>query len=305
MNISIEMGLEYRRRWFLMAGAAVALAAFGAEGRSLEEIQKTKELRACIPFVSSMQGKAEPQGCRDNCTMTGDTPNLVQAFAASLGGDIKVKAVSIGWEEQFTNKEGKVVQEQSYTPELFASATCDFYATGLAKNAWRSKKMDFVMVNPSRLEIVVNQSNKGALQSPSDLKGKSVATYANSAYHSWILEQNKSAYKDSPVQMKFVDDENQAMKAIEDGNVDFTILVAEDALPMAGHQYPHSKVAFPVGPILEMGWTFRQEDKNLQAAADRFLREQRGDKNSLLNKQFKAIYDMDVGEFSAMVSKMQ
>jgi membrane-bound lytic murein transglycosylase F len=304
MNISIEMGLEYRRRWFLMAGAAVALAAFGAEGRSLEEIQKTKELRACIAFVSSMQGKAEPQGCRDNCTMTGDTPDLVQAFAASLGGDIKVKAVSIGWEEQFTNKEGKVVQEQSYTPELFASATCDFYATGLAKNAWRSKKMDFVMVNPSRLEIVVNQSNKGTLQSPSDLKGKSVATYANSAYHSWILDQNKSAYKDGPVQMKFVDDENQAMKAVDDGSVDFTILVAEDALPMAGHQYPHTNVAFPVGPVLEMGWTFRKEDKNLQAAADRFLRGQRGDKNSLLNKQFKALYNMDIGEFSAMVSKM-
>ena len=305
MKTSIEMRVEYRRHWLLPCCIALAVTAFATQARELAEIQKTKELRACIAYVSSMQGKAEPQGCRDNCTMTGDTPDLVQAFAASLGSEIKVKAVSVGWQEQFTNKEGKVVQEQSYTPELFASGTCDFYATGLAKNAWRSKKMDFVTVNPSRLEIVVNQSNKGALQSPSDLKGKSVATYANSAYHSWILDQNKSAYKDSPVQMKLVNDENQAMKAVEDGSVDFTILVAEDALPMAGHQYPHANVAFPVGPVLEMGWTFRKEDKNLQAAADRFLRGQRDDKNSLLNKQFKALYNMDVGEFSAMVSKMQ
>ncbi len=165
--------------------------------------------------------------------------------------------------------------------------------------------MDFVMVNPSRLEIVVNQSNKAAMRTRADLKGKSVATYKDSAYHTWVLDQNQGDYKDSPVRVDFVDNENEAMKAVEEGKADFTILVAEDALPMAGPQYPHTAVAFPVGAILEMGWTFRKKDKDLQAAADKFLRAQRYDKKSLLNKQFKALYNMDVGEFSEMVSKMQ
>ena len=302
MKTPTEMRSDYRRQVFITV--AMALTAFSAEARSLAEVQKTKELRACIAFVSSVQGKAEPQGCRDNCTMSGDTPDLVQAFAASLGGDIKLKAVSIGWDEQFTDKEGKVVPEQSYTPELLASATCDFYATTLVKNPWRSKKMDFVMVHPSRLAIVVNQSNKGVMRTPADLKGKSVATFANSAYHTWVLDQNQSAYKDKPLRMELVDDENQAMKAVEDGKADFTILTAENALPWAGYQYPNTAVAFPVGSILEMGWTFRKEDKDLQSAADRFLRAQREDKSSLLNKQFKALYNMDVGEFSTMLSKM-
>ena len=300
MNTFGEMKL---RPLFLTVGIALTLVAFCAEARSLAEIRKTKELRACIAFVSPMQGKAEPRGCRDDCAMTGDTPDLVQAFAASIGGDVKVKGISIGWQEQFVNREGKVVQEASYVPQLFASGTCDFYATGLAKNSWRSKKMDFVMVNPSRLEIVVNQSNKGAMRTQEDLKGKSVATYKDSAYHTWVVDQNQSAYKDSPARVVFVDDESQAMKAVEEGKADFTILVAEDALPMAGHQYPHTIVAFPVGPILEMGWAFHKEDKDLQAAADTFLRAQREGKSSLLNAQFQALYNMGVREFSEMVSK--
>ncbi len=71
MKASNEMRSDYRRQLFIAGTMALALAAFSAEARSLAEIQKTKELRACIAFVSSVQGKAEPQGCRDNCTMSG------------------------------------------------------------------------------------------------------------------------------------------------------------------------------------------------------------------------------------------
>ena len=69
---------------------------------------------------------------------------------------------------------------------------------------------------------------------------------------------------------------------------------------MLKRQFQNSVVAFPVGPILEMSWAFRKDDKDLQAAADKFLKAQRDQKDSLLNQQFKNLYEMSVPEFSAM-----
>jgi membrane-bound lytic murein transglycosylase F len=237
--------------------------------------------------------------------MSGDTPDLVQAFAEALGNDVKVKGVSVGWEEQFLNKDGKVVREDSYTPALLKSATCDFYATGLAKNPWRAKKMDFAMINPSRMEVVVAKSKKAAFNTPADLSGKSAAVTKESAYHTWLLEQNQSAYKASPVRIEFVGDENEMLTAVDSAKVDFTLVVAEDAIPMLKRQFQNSAVAFPVGPVLEMSWAFRKDDKDLQAAADKFLKAQRDQKDSLLNQQFKNLYEMSVPEFSAVISQMK
>ena len=84
--------------------------------------------------------------------------------------------------------------------------------------------------------------------------------------------------------------------------MDFTILIADSVIPMVRRQSGQYAVAFPVGPVLEMGWAFRKEDKDLQAAAEKFFQTQRTQKDSLLNKQFKNLYDMSVNEFSEMVS---
>jgi ABC-type amino acid transport substrate-binding protein len=303
MRQSNAPGIDCFSIAYALVLATVATATSIAQARPLTEILKTKELRACIAFVSPTQGKAEPAGCRDNCTLSGDAPDLTLAFAKSLGADVKVKGISIGWEEQFTNKEGKVVQADAYTPELFAANTCDLYATNFAKNEWRAKKMNFVMVNPSRLEVVINQNNKDKLRTQATLKGKTIATYTNSVYHAWVMEQNAGAFKADPIKVLEIANEGEAMQAVEDGKADFSLLIAEDALPLAGHRYPKTTIAFAVGKKLEMGWAFRKDDKDLQRAADKFFRAQRSDPNSLLNKQFKALFNMSVAEFSRMVSK--
>src|SRR5215475_10534274 len=135
------------QRFLCIAGVAIiGLTSINAAARSIADILKTKELRVCIAFAAA-SGKAEPPGCRADCVMSGDTPDLAAAFAASFGPLIKPKWLNVGWEEQFQNKEGKVIREAAYTPELLASEVCDFYATGFPKNEWRSKKMDFVTLN--------------------------------------------------------------------------------------------------------------------------------------------------------------
>lgn len=139
---------------------------FAGHARGLAEIKNTKELRICIAFVNSAMGKAESAGCRDNCKVSGDTPDLGQTFASTLGPQIKPKWLSVGWEEQFFNRDGKVVQDAVYTPELLASGTCDLYATNLAKIPWRSKKFDYVILNPSRMAVVVVNQRQGPSRPP-------------------------------------------------------------------------------------------------------------------------------------------
>jgi len=85
-----------------------------AHARSLAEIRKTKEIRIRMPL----------------------------AFAETLGKDVKPKVIRVEFDEQFFNKEGVVVREASYTPELLASGTCDFHATDLSRTSWRLNKKE-------------------------------------------------------------------------------------------------------------------------------------------------------------------
>ena len=286
MKTSVELR---GRRLFLTVGIALTLTVLSAEARSLAEIQKTNELRACIAFVSPPMGKAEPAGCRDKCdSVTGDVPDLVTAFAQSLGDSIRPKWISIGWEEQFIDQDGNLRKDDAYTPQLLASETCDFYATGFVKTPWRSKKLDFVIHNPTRVTVVVSKSRRETFRSPADLGGKKMATYRQTVYETWALDQNQSAYKERPIQIQYVSDEGESLKAVEDGNADFTLLLVDSALPML-QQSPNTVVAFGVGSVMDWGWSFRKEDKDLQDAAQRFIEAQRAAKESLMNRQFQAL----------------
>ena len=286
-------------------GIALTLTVFGAEARSLAEIQKTNELRACIAFVSPPMGKAQPAGCRDKCdSVTGDVPDLVTAFAQSLGNSIRPKWISIGWEEQFTDQDGKLRKDDAYTPQLLASETCDFYATGFVKTTWRSKKLDFVIHNPTRVTVVVSKTRREAFRSPADLGGKKMATYRQTVYETWALDQNQSAYKEHPIQIQYVLDEGESLKAVEDGTADFTLLLVDSALPML-QQSPNTAVAFGVGSVMDSGWSFRKEDKDLQDAAQKFIEAQRAAKESLMNRQFQGTVGMSVNEYTRYVNELK
>jgi membrane-bound lytic murein transglycosylase MltF len=289
-----------------MIGLLVAaLLTTPAMARTMSDIRASGELRACVAYVSPYQGKVEPPGCRDNCTATGDTADLVAAFAHALGGNIKAKVISIGWDEQFADANGNVDRNASYTPRLLADGTCDLYATNLTRLPWRSTKMAMVTVNPSRNMIVVRSERRNDFRSAADLAGKVAATYKDTSYHTWLDEQNRTTYRDNPIKIVFVEDEPAALRSLEEGRADFTILVADDVVPEIRNAPAHFALPLPAGPVIEMSWALRLDDHELQAAAEEFLQAQRADKASLLNQQFSRLYGMDVSDFSEMVGAIK
>ena len=117
-----------------------------AEARSLAEIRQSGEVRICLVAVEDFT--VEPKQCRENCKFGGDLYDMAMAFSRSLGGGVKARILRVDWDEQFFNKDGQTVREDSYTPELMASGKCDVYSTGLTRLPWREKKLASLPCTP-------------------------------------------------------------------------------------------------------------------------------------------------------------
>ena len=275
-----------------------------AQARSLAEIRQTKELRVCLASIRPSSVVATPPGCRDDCTFSGPAYDEVVAFAATFGQDIQLKLLRLDWDEQFYNQEGKTEREASYTPAPLASGTCDVYPSKLGKNAWRLKKLDFVTMYPNRMMVIVNKARKAQFQTPADLAGKVAAATKDSTQQTWLQEQNSSVYAANPVHI-LVMIQDEAIKAVDAGDLDFTLAYADAAIWATRHQYKNIVVAFPVGPTEEIGWAFRKEDKDLQESVKIFFETQRADSDSALNGIWKKAFGMSLPQFITLVTTIK
>ncbi|UTH74662.1 transporter substrate-binding domain-containing protein [Chromobacterium sp. IIBBL 290-4] len=283
--------------WFAM----LPLCLSGhADARSLADILKTRQLRVCIAPIHSAIAIATPKDCREQCTFSGLVWEEVQAFARNLG-DVKIKALRIGWDEQFFDKNGKTDRDGSYTPQLLASGACDLYPSRLTKTAWRLKKMDFVTLFPSRMMVIAGHDWHDRLKSSAQLAGLSAAAERDTSYHTWLLEQNRTVYAANPVRIELMPTDD-GLAAVDNGKVDFTMLDSDIAIWSAHHQLKHAFVAFPVGPKDEIGWAFRKEDKDLQEAVSRFFDDQRSHPDSEFNRIWKRYHGRTLTEFISLVA---
>ena len=238
--------------------------------RSLAEIKKTKELRICISPLHPAYATTEPISCKDKCKFAGSVFETSSAFAHSLGGGIQAKFLRIDWDEQFFNNKGKTDRDAVYTPTLLASGKCDFYPTNLVRNEWRTKKLDFVILFPSRMMVIVSKSMKGQIKEVTDLAGKSAAIERDTSYHTWLQAQNRITWANNPVKLALLSTQ-ESFAAVEAETADFTLADSDLAIWSARHQLKSAKTAFPIGPTDEIGWAFRKEDKDLQAAVQVFF----------------------------------
>jgi membrane-bound lytic murein transglycosylase F len=227
------------------------------------------------------------------------------AFAETLGNDVKPKFLRVEWDEQFFNKDGVVVLENSYTPELLASGKCDFYPNTLVILPWRLNKLDFVTLYPTRYLVIVNKSKQAEFKAAADLAGKVAAILKEGAYQTWLQEQNESVYAANPIQIELVTTEDEGLKAVDEGKIDFTIVMAETAIWSTRHQFKNSVGAFAVGPMYEVGWAFRKEDKDLQAVVQKFFDTQRAAENSSLNQIWDKYFDMSLIDFIGLITKIE
>lgn len=272
-----------------------------AQARSLETIQQTGEIRFCIADFHPAIAIAEPSGCRDDCTFKGPVYEAALDFALTLGSDIKAKFVRVEWDEQFHNQDGETDRQGSYTPELLASGTCDIYPSHLTKLDWRLKKLDFVTLFPNRIMVVVNKQKKRDFSKPEDLAGKVAAVTKDTSFDTWLQAQNESAYKDDPIELRYMSSFD-AIKAVEAGEADFTLLDGDLAIWTINRQFKQTALGFPVGSPDEIGWAFRKEDKDLQHLVERYFAVERKASYSKTNTRWKRIYGLSLQDFIKLVA---
>ncbi|MBF0230777.1 MAG: transporter substrate-binding domain-containing protein [Desulfamplus sp.] len=252
--------------------------------RSLEEIKKSGELRLCVAGSSY-----------ELYTKTGT------AFAESLGVKANVKKLE-AWDTLFQNKEGVVDKEAVYTPYLMEMGECDCYPNDMVINEWRLKKMDFAALFKTRMTVVINKDNQNNIKSEVDLKGKRAAVMKGTSYHTWMEEKNKKDFADNPIQITLMSTD-ESMNVVDSKTVDFTIIGADGALNWTRNKVKNSMVGFFVGPVNQVGWGFRKDDKELIEAAKIFFDSQRK-----LNSKFDLIWKEKVGislsEFNLFITSL-
>jgi len=301
INFAFGMGISMKSSIVFLMLLALAFCPFsGAWARSLAEIRQTGEIRIGISPIHPSICRAEPQGCRTDCRITGPAYDIALAFAETLGPNVRPRFLRIDWDEQFFNPAGKTIRDDAYTPELLASGQVDLYPNNLSINEWRRKKMDIVTLFPSRRMVVVNRSRKEAIRGASDLAGKVAAVEKDTSYHTWLQEQNQGAFALKPVMIRLMNTD-ECLKTVDKGDADFTMVDSDAAIWAVRQEYRNLDMAFPVGTTDENGWGLRKQDKDLQDEVRRFFREQRADEQSALNRIWQKYYGMSLTQFIRLV----
>jgi membrane-bound lytic murein transglycosylase F len=303
MNRITRMRKQHRRA---IQGGLCALLVFATmttfcHARSLAEIKKTKELRICIAPIHPAYSSVEPANCKGDCKFAGSVFETSAAFARSLGAGIQAKFIRVDWDEQFFNHKGKTEKEAAYTPALLTSGKCDFYPNNMTRNVWRQKKLDFVILYPSRMMVITSKAMTGKIKTSADLGGKTAAVEKNTSYQTWLETQNQTAWAANPVKFLLLSTQ-ESFASVEAGTADFTVADSEIAIWAARHQLKHAKTAFPIGPTDELGWAFDKQDKDLQLAVQTFFAQQRENPASEFNRIWKHHFGRSLTEFIALMA---
>lgn len=281
---------------------AAALLAAPAFARPLDEIKTSGELRICFVPLHASLVVAEPEGCTTDCTFSGPAADHAAAFADTLPG-VRPVYRAIRWDQQFWNAQGQTVREAEYTPALLADGTCDLYPNNVTRIAWRETKLAIVPYFRSRMMVIVGQGAKEAIRAPGDLAGRMAAAEPGTSYLTWLEQANADTYSEAPVQITQMP-LKEALKAVESGAQDFTLLDADMAIWTVRNQLKNAAVAFPVGPQDEIGWAMRREDLDLQQAVTDFFAAQRGDATSEFNRIWQRHFGISLSKFEKLIDTL-
>ncbi len=223
--------------------------------RSLNDIQQTGEIRICT--AGSLYQFYEDMG---------------RVFADWL----KVKPVVThlpSWDHQFHNFSGETIKDASYIPKLLKTGQCDIYPNDLVVNDWRKKKLSFSVLYQTRMVVLVHKDNKNNYHSLKDLMGKTMGVAKNTTYHTWFEERNSNELKESPIRIMFMETDD-AWKAVDEGKINFTVSNADSVFKNTAQYTQNLAIAFPIGPVTDIGWAYSKEDENLGQMIDVFFKQQ-------------------------------
>lgn len=203
--------------------------------RPLIEIKATGELRICVAGSSAAfyQGNAE-------------------SFARSLGVT-PVVTVLKSWDQQFHNLVGATEKEITYEAALLANGECDLFPNDLHMLDWRRTKMQLIPYYTTRKMVIAHRSLAAHLTQLSDLAGKKAAVQNGTAYEAWLVEQNETGFKDSPITIELYPT-SESMQRVADQRADFTIIGAESAFKWVRGNLESLDLLFPVDAPVQVGW---------------------------------------------------
>jgi ABC-type amino acid transport substrate-binding protein len=130
----------------------------------------------------------------------------------------------------------------------------------MTKNEWRLKKFDIVPLFSNRMMVIIPKSKKSQFKSNANLAGKTTALTKNSSFHIWLVEQNKKKYLSNPVKIQLMS-YYKILEALKTETIDFMLQDSDMAIVNVRDNLKNCQVAFPVGPIEEIGWAFSKKDK--------------------------------------------
>ncbi len=296
-------------RMFLVFGLLIILVCGfvpvrQAQARGLEQILQSGELRACIVPVTPAYATFPDPSCREDCPATGPVPRMVAAFAATLGQEVRPVFHRLEWDEQFHEAGGQTIRDAEYTPHHLETGHCDIYPTHLTKLAWRTKKMDFATLFLSRMMVIVHLEQLPGFATVHDLAGKTAGVALNTSLHTWVLELNKTEFRDEPIRIQLIESGTE-LESVMTGAADFILLDAEVSLWESVNRFQKLSVAFPVGPVEEIGWGLRKQDTDLKNAVLLFFKDQTMNEASRLNSIWKEEFGLTLNQLRALIQATQ
>ena len=231
----------------VLIGVAAMLATCSRPPSMLEQIRESGELRV-VTLNSPMTFYYGPWGAE------GPEYDLLKGFANHLNVDLHIVAAD------------------RYADLLRAIEGADVHlaAAGLGVTAERASRVDFGPAYQRVEQLVVVRRGRKLPRSPEDLVGRRGEVVARSA-HVETLEAARKAlpglvWVENPVM-----DTGQLLAAVARGQIDYTV-VDSNILSIYQSFMPELRVAFELGPAIDLAWAFpRQRDDSLRQAAAEYL----------------------------------
>lgn len=253
-----------------------ALTGGSAHGRSLAEIRSTGELRVCVAGSSA-------DFYRDNA----------EEFARYLGVQAKTE-VLLNWDAQFAVTEGFAARLDQADATPLASGRCDLYPNDLHITPQRQLRMVLVPYFSTRSVVIARPELRASLRNQSDLRGRTAAVQAGTAYEAWLRTFN-STIKDDPIKINLFDTA-QAMREVVERRADFTVIAAESAFKWVRDDLENLDLLFPVGDVTQVGWGIASNIPDLELALNEFFDQSRR-VGSGLDRSWRKKYGVSLMEY--------
>jgi PAS domain S-box-containing protein len=240
-------------RWAITFLIVCGFSLGSASARTFAEIQQSGSLRLCVAGASATFYQANGEALAKALNLKPEVTRLKE------------------WDQQFQNNQGKVVKEATYVAQLLASENCDVFPNDLHVLDWRSSKMDLVPYYTARKVVVAHRDQK-ALRSVDDLKGHRAAVQKETAYDTWLMEQNRTRFASSPVVISYMPTA-EAMAAVASKAADFTVVGAEAAFKWVRSDLDNLDILFPVDAPVSVAWGIHPRAEGLRPRLEQFFKD--------------------------------